>query len=63
MNRITIKWPYCPCTFGTEVDFQAHLKGFGYDRDEHLRKFVEIHDLSSDRKKKWALKYLNRDKI
>jgi len=63
MKRITIKCPYCPCMFGSEVDFQAHLRGFGINRVEHLRKFVEIHELSADRRKKWAQKYLNRDKI
>jgi len=55
MKRITIKYPYCPCTFGTEARVT--------DKVEHLRKFVEIHNLSSDRRKKWAQKYLNRDNI
>lgn len=63
IERITIKCPYCPCMFGTEVDYQAHLREFSTNRVEHLRKFVEVHELSSDRRKKWALKYLNRDNI
>ena len=63
MKRITIKCPYCPCMFGSELDFQAHLRGFGDGGIKHFRKFVEIHNLSSDRKKRWAQKYLKRDKI
>jgi len=50
MKRTTIKCPYCPCTFGTEVYFQAHLREFETEKVEHLRRFVEIHSLSSDRK-------------
>jgi len=49
--------------FGSEFDYQSHLRGFGVDKVKHLRKFVEIHNLSSDRRKKWSQKYLNRDKI
>ena len=45
------------------IDYPAHLRGFGVDKVEHLRKFVEIHNLSPDRMKKWTQKYLNRDKI
>jgi len=31
--------PRCPCVFETEADYQAHMKAFGSDKEEHLRRF------------------------
>lgn len=31
--------PYCPCVFETEADYEAHMKAFGTNKEEHLRRF------------------------
>ena len=31
--------PYCPCMFETEADYEAHMKAFGNNKEEHLRRF------------------------
>lgn len=37
-----IPCPYCPCRFFTDHDYHAHLEAFGYDPEEHRRKFSEL---------------------
>jgi uncharacterized C2H2 Zn-finger protein len=31
--------PFCPCVFETEADYEAHMKAFGTNEEEHLRRF------------------------
>lgn len=33
------KCPYCPCEFETQADYEAHMKAFGSDEEEHLFRF------------------------
>jgi hypothetical protein len=33
------KCPYCSCEFETQSDFEAHMKAFGSNREEHLFRF------------------------
>jgi hypothetical protein len=31
--------PYCPCTFETQADLDAHMRAFGDNKEEHLTRF------------------------
>jgi hypothetical protein len=33
--------PYCPCEFETEHDYELHMRAFGTNKEEHLRRFWE----------------------
>jgi len=37
------KCPFCPCYFETDSDYNKHMEAFGWKKEEHLRKFYEVH--------------------
>ncbi|MDH5374359.1 MAG: hypothetical protein OEY40_00915 [Candidatus Bathyarchaeota archaeon] len=40
---MTFECKFCPCVFENEEDLKKHMETFGYDREEHLRKWKRSH--------------------
>jgi len=37
------KCEFCPCTFASKKDLKTHMDTFGYNREEHIRKWRKAH--------------------
>jgi uncharacterized C2H2 Zn-finger protein len=35
--------PFCPCQFETESDYNLHMETFGWNKEEHMYKFRNVH--------------------
>lgn len=43
VQKKTFKCKFCKCIFVSEEDLKSHMDTFGYNKEEHIRKWKQKH--------------------